>query len=249
MSYILEALKKSEKERKKEGVPDLQADHSLPPPPTPERKSPTAWLAGIVVLFFFGGGGWFMWQGQQRDLSQPAKELQLYSPSPLPASPEKSQAPKVSTVVPEVSVTSQDPVDLSHDDMTPIPQEEKQAVPEVRIQNRSIPSGGAADIESDIITQVKEEAELPVADPMVQDNPDSVFPLLDELPAELRKKIPELSFAGHVYADTAEKRLIMINNRIVREGDLVSKGLLLQEITRDGVIIRYESFVFRVKLF
>ena len=74
-------------------------------------------------------------------------------------------------------------------------------------------------------------------------------PLLEELPLELRKSIPELSFAGHVYADDAEKRLIMINNRIVREGELVDSGLFLQQITRDGVIVRYETVVFRVKLF
>ncbi len=249
MSYILEALKKSEKERKKEGVPDLQADHSSPRPFTPERKPPAAWLAGSVILLFLGGGGWFWWQGQQRDLPQPAEELQLHSPPPLPASPEISQAPKVSTAVPEVSAASQDPVDLLQDNMAQIPLEKKQEVSEVRVQNRLISSEGAADIEPDTIPQVKEELELPVAESVVQDNPDSVFPLLDELPAELRKKIPELSFAGHVYADNAEKRLIMINNRIVREGDLVSKGLFLQEITYDGVIVRYESFVFRVKLF
>ena len=77
----------------------------------------------------------------------------------------------------------------------------------------------------------------------------SVVPLLDELPVAIRAAIPDLSFAGHVYSDVPQKRLIIINNRIVREGDLVTNGLTLEKIDSEGVVLRYESSVFRVKLF
>jgi len=46
-----------------------------------------------------------------------------------------------------------------------------------------------------------------------------------------------------------QKRLIIINNRIVREGDLIANGLSLEKIDPDGVVLRYETSVFRVKLF
>ena len=39
-----------------------------------------------------------------------------------------------------------------------------------------------------------------------------VAPLLEELPFVIRGGIPDLTFAGHVYADEARKRLIIINN-------------------------------------
>jgi general secretion pathway protein B len=211
MSYILEALKKSEKERKKEGVPDLQADHSLPPAHKSEREPfVVKWLARGVVFLLLGGGVWFWWSGQNRTLPQLAQELEVFSPSPAPLSLETSQ----------VSIPL-NPGPDSADELQENPVHSSQEI----------------------------NLEIPESQPLKEDNPETVLPRLEELPAELRKKIPELSFVGHVYADDPEKRLIMINNRIVREGDQVSNGLSLQQITRDGVIIRYEVYVFQVKLF
>ncbi len=62
MSYILEALKKSDKERRRERVPDLQTDHSPAPSRRLERKSPTNRLFIIVLLFLavFAVLYWFL---------------------------------------------------------------------------------------------------------------------------------------------------------------------------------------------
>ncbi|MBU0946276.1 MAG: general secretion pathway protein GspB [Proteobacteria bacterium] len=241
MSYILEALKKSEKERKKEGVPDLQADHSLPPAHRPERVSLVAkWLAGAVAFLLLGGGVWFWWTGEEKDLPQLAQELEVFSPSPPPLSPGTSQA-----VVPLTPAS--DSGDLSQEILVQISQEVRQAMAEVRGQNQPPSSAVLPDVEPE--SPQKIDLEISEPQPVVEDNPENVLPLLEEMPTELREKIPELSFAGHVYADDPGKRLIMINNRILREGDQVSKSLSLQQITRAGVILRYEVFVFQVKLF
>ena len=85
--------------------------------------------------------------------------------------------------------------------------------------------------------------------PLSEEHLEPALPLFEELPVQVRNRIPELSFAGHAYGDDAGKRMIIINNRIVREGDLISNGLSLEQITLDGVIISYKALVFRVKLF
>ncbi|MBU0961850.1 MAG: general secretion pathway protein GspB [Proteobacteria bacterium] len=241
MSYILEALKKSEKERKKEGVPDLQADHSLPPVHRSEHNPPGKWLTGVVILLFLGGGGWFWWPGQDEDLPQSSKEQLVLLPPSVSAPPETSQ-------VPVQVAPSANPADLSQEILEQDSLEVRQTETEARDKGTGTSvSPAVADSES-ASTQGR-ELEVQEDLPLLEETAEPVLPLLEELPAAVRSKIPELAFVGHVYADDAGKRLIIINNRIVREGDLVSKGLSLQQITRDGVIMRYGAVVFRVKLF
>jgi hypothetical protein len=71
---------------------------------------------------------------------------------------------------------------------------------------------------------------------------------LKELPIEIRKSIPEISMAGHVYSEIPARRMIMINNKIVREGERVGDQLKLLRITWDGVILRHVSTDFQIKL-
>jgi len=73
-------------------------------------------------------------------------------------------------------------------------------------------------------------------------------PLMDDLPEAVRKLLPPLKLAGHVYAKEAAKRMIIINNRICREGDLVENHLILEEILWEGVVLRFQDIRFRVKL-
>lgn len=200
MSYLLEALKKSDKERQRGTIPDLQTDHSRPSVRKKRQRTSSWYFPGVVALVLLCGGGLFWWQydpqSAQTDESLPETvELLVKKETPLP--------------IPEAKVTS----------------------PRVVV---------AADTES----VLREERKVvPVADVAF------VPPLLDELPVAIRAAIPDLSFAGHVYSDVPQKRLIIINNRIVREGDLVVNGLTLEKINSDGVVLRYESSVFRVKLF
>jgi len=62
-----------------------------------------------------------------------------------------------------------------------------------------------------------------------------------ELPDEVRNNLPAMTFSFHVYSLNPQQRTIIINNRRMREGDEVSAGVQLQEITEDGVILGYEQ--------
>jgi len=67
-----------------------------------------------------------------------------------------------------------------------------------------------------------------------------------ELPTAVKRNLPEISFAGHVYSSTASQRSVMLNGKKMREGQEVSKGLLLEEITIDGVILRSQGYRFKL---
>jgi general secretion pathway protein B len=200
MSYLLEALKKSDKERQRGTIPDLQTDHSRPSGRR-ERQRTTSWrFPGIVVFVLLCGGLFWMQYGRQDSNTKES--------------------------VPESGV---------------LVAKEEVAVPVVVVVKKA---------PAKTVVVVKEQPNveetnkvIPVADIAF------VPPLLDELPVAVRAAIPDLSFAGHVYSDVPQKRLIIINNRIVREGDLIVNGLTLEEIESDGVVLRYESSIFRVELF
>jgi len=74
------------------------------------------------------------------------------------------------------------------------------------------------------------------------------LPFVQDLPSDVQKILPPLKVAGHVYAKDAAKRMVMINNRICREGDLVDNQLYLEQIVWEGVVLRYQEIRFRMNL-
>ncbi len=214
MSYILEALKKSENERKREEIPGLGADHSQYYSVREERRSPMVKNLFIFTLLLFGvaGSGWWFFQGK------PSIEV--------------TEEPEAA-VVPAPALSA--------------PAETVEAVPTSQTSIQT-----TADIPDD----VEALTEVPVIrEPMVVDSVSDlvadnfVVPLFEELPEDVRDRIPPLTFAGHVYASEKQKRMIMINMRIVREGAMVEPDLILVEIEANGVVLRYSEVAFRVNLF
>lgn len=64
---------------------------------------------------------------------------------------------------------------------------------------------------------------------------------VDELPEDVRNNLPAMTFSFHVFSSTPQQRTIIINNRRLREGEEVSAGLTLQQITEDGVVLLFEQ--------
>ncbi len=217
MSYILEALKKSDKERQREEIPDLQADHSSFHGKRQRRNAPLLVLLGAVVLVSgsFAALVWYPF------FAAPVPQLRgdsKVAPAPLPVVQQLESAPPAIVDQPLEPLT-----------------EEVGAPAEETVTE---------ELGSEIAMTAVPEV---VSSSFGLDAVDISF--LEELPAEVRHEIPALSFAGHVYAGDADKRLIIINNRIVREGDLISDGLSLEQIGSDSVVLRYQTALFRVQLF
>jgi general secretion pathway protein B len=180
MSLILEALKKSDQERRRDRGPDLQTIHQPPPrlAITP-RRSP--WLAAalLVAVNLAALAGWWQWQRQQ------------------PA-----------TVEPEPAVTS--PADTAV----------------IAATAAATPSPAAAAPQS---TQ-------PQASPPAIAEPSPIQEMW-EVPDPVRHALPAMTFSFHVYSENPERRTIIINDRRMRQGDSVGDGVVLEEITEDGVIL------------
>jgi hypothetical protein len=66
-----------------------------------------------------------------------------------------------------------------------------------------------------------------------------------QLPQAVRKSLPEIRITSHLYRK--DSRLVSINGRIMSEGYNMDDGLFLEEITPEGVILSYGKHRFLVR--
>ena len=74
---------------------------------------------------------------------------------------------------------------------------------------------------------------LPAKDKLKQVEPTNT----DRAPFEALERIPDLVITAHKYSSVPENRSVTMNGRTWREGDSVVDGVILKEITRDGLAL------------
>ena len=72
---------------------------------------------------------------------------------------------------------------------------------------------------------------------------------ISQLPLSIKKGLPEISINGHIYSNDPMSRLVNINGSIIREGETVTTGLKVNEITMSGVVFDYGGTLFSVRAF
>jgi general secretion pathway protein B len=85
---------------------------------------------------------------------------------------------------------------------------------------------------------------VPAAKPPVAGRPAPAAPVLPtvwDLPYSIRKDIPELALTMHVYADQAADRFVVIKGERQVEGDDLGDGVMLREITPDGMVLEFKG--------
>ena len=201
MSYLLDALRKSDEERKRHQQQSAHTRVSFSTEGTRARKGKlyfslilTSFMAVIALTL---AAGWW-WSHNQT--SGPAIEDGLVQTSPAPLTDDGSTIPAVISPPPGDQV-----LDPPVSQQPPPPSTETASIDEI--------------------------------------------PYLADLSAEIRAALPDMQFSGHVYSPAPELRLIMINESVVREGEAVDSDLFLDEITADGLVLRYRQTRFKVQLF
>jgi general secretion pathway protein B len=239
MSYILDALKKSEEERYRGQIPSLHDRHEEKNAISDgigERRGRLLRAAGLLALLAAFAGVW-QWLSADR---QPVAEI---------AGPAEADAPPVDRQPEPEAVAVEG---IPDDDAGPADQAETGKEPadseDVRLVARPAEEPGDAVV---IQPAPLEEPGLPVPRPALPEPAvveSSSLPLLAELPVTQRGAIPPISIEGHVYAENAARRMVMINKRVLREGEMAGNGIKLLRITWDGVVLRHGDAEFQVKI-
>jgi len=229
MSYILDALRKSETERRQGKIPDLGQQVQLIHQPRKKRISPVVWIAVALVINALVLAVVF-W---------PAKsEIQLGG---LVSSGNPS-------VVPQTDASSENTAPASS---VPAPREARS---ESELANKiPEPSVSVMVPEPAVEAPISERPTIivpspPVArepQPLPDTQPSGRVPHLVELPLSFQKSIPDLMFNSHIYGSEPSARRVMINNNYLRRGDTFS-GIKVEDITEDGVVLSKHGQRFRV---
>lgn len=248
MSFILDALKKSEKKRETAEVPNLHTVHGESPPPPKKRRPLWPYLLIAVLLLNAGVLIWYVFFREE-----PRVAVVVTEPTPAPIdesspvaaalpalpvvpAPEPAAVPPPSAPVVREVRSSPAPVPLPRFEPATVPVRKTEAAkiiaPPPPLESRPEPPVAMAP--------------EPVSSPQtIEVGPPPVLEL-EDLPGEVRGRVPVMTISVYAYSATPASRLVRINNRILREGGYLDVGLRLEEIAPRELIFTFEGFRFRV---
>jgi general secretion pathway protein B len=229
MSYILDALRKAEAERRMGSTPDTPA---APLFHDAQAGRGSGWRGNRWLWVLLAGAGgalaaaawlqWESWTPTNTPTSMPAPSATAVASAPRadpPAAPAPVAVPEPASEpasAPAATVTM-------HEPPPPVAEAARPAAPAPR--SRTAPDHVAA--KSD-------------------DKPKSApIATLRELPAEIQRQIPPLSVSGYIYAANPADRSVLINRKLLREGDEVAPGLTLEKLLPNGLVLNYKGYRYR----
>lgn len=93
-------------------------------------------------------------------------------------------------------------------------------------------------------------APIPEAEDLPYNPPAASAPAADNLPTadevSARGGLPELHLDLHVYANSPQQRFIFVNSRKYREGDALQEGPVVEQITTTGAVLSYRGARFKL---
>lgn len=225
MSYILEALKKSQAERQLGELPSIHAPQVQlhdGAASASARRTPV-WLAlgGVAVA-----AALLLWQPWQADAAAPAAAavvpavLAQAVPAPLPvAAPPAAVAPApVAAFVPPAATAA--PVHHARPVAEPKQETPGQAVsPPVAAPAPALPPTPAAE--------------------------ESV-PGMRDLPEPIQRQIPAIAIGGYIYSKNPADRLLLIDKVLRHEGEELAPGLVLEKLQPKAAIFSFKGYRYRV---
>lgn len=230
MSFILDALKKSENERQRQHGP------TLVDVPVGKRKSAQPWWAigvgllllanlGVLVVVFLRHGD----STAARVMNEPVPAV-APSPAPVIAAPSRPAAPPVSST-PAQRPTSrmQAGVRSLADEATP-PEVEYDTVPAAAAE--TLPAGPPL---------VRPANGANAAAPALSSAANENIPTINDVGGAGAAGLAELHLDVHVYSQQSNARFVFINTRKYVEGQTLTEGPMVERITPEGVILNHHG--------
>ena len=225
MSIILEALKKADSQRQLGELPGLHT-------PSPRLQTAALHRGGplrigrfwLFVLVVCGASvalvGWYL----MRTDAQPAVLVRPATPAApvVITSPVAPIAPTVPLVVAELPVPP--PI--------PRPSVKSTALTPAVGQPVKTAAGQTAVLNSTPATTPTPTEERVLA--------------LAELPTSVQQELPPMVVGGSMYSNAPADRMLLIDKRLLHEGEEVAPGVLLEKLQPRSAILRYKNYRFRL---
>jgi general secretion pathway protein B len=237
MSYILDALRKSDKQRQRGTAPTLLTAQATA---TPAQPATLRYVLLAVALVGAGIAiGWLRpWQPEP-----PAPAAAPLTAAKPPQSSPRQTASAPLPVPPEIAGTQEQepPAQKSTSTAPPAPVPTNAVIKQdrpapARTESHRAPTRAVAAVPKKTATREK-PARTGAA-------PEQRVMTMAELPVQIQQEIPGMSISVHAYSSQPGNRLVSINDRLLREGMSVAPGLTLEQITPDGMIFSYKGYRF-----
>ena len=240
MSYILEALKKSELEREQLAISieaDLVPGSVAPALPTHswkasliQRSFSTYFGMVVIVLLVFVSFTLINTTKDEiivsADVGQPLNDVSPYQNEPMKLTEEPTQQISVTPVIAANSV-QETPLVLQATAKKTTPVQES-SFEQPALKKEAIEMAGF----KQTIDTIDEERPVVLS--------------IEQAGDAEREKIPNISITSHIYSSQAKRRSIVVNNERLVEGDFVSPQVQVQEITHQGMILKVNDSLLAV---
>jgi general secretion pathway protein B len=278
MSYILDALKKAESERRLGTVPSVHAQPisitSFHDVSSPWRK-PWIWLALAILLGCAGILIWFQpWQHafdsttvgaagpavvaplqntvngdvkrrSEQEVGTEAPIVEGASDTQVPAtvaqgSPAKTDSAIISAqpapaVLPHAK-TNKPSKAAAEEPRTLRPNSKPTKQSGQSGDGGSVPSAASPELKA-----VKKQKVVPASVPA-----EKRVAALRELPENIQREIPALVVGGFIYSNRPAERSVLINNKLLHEGDEVTPGITLEKMLPKEAVLNYKGYRYRI---
>jgi general secretion pathway protein B len=252
MSYILEALKKAQAERQLGNAPTIHAPQAeaVQPGVAASRKPLFIGLgAGALVVAL---GALLVWQR---------------APAPASVAPAPAARPPLAAAVPAANSlaagSASNTLEVSAPPAPPAPP--PRPVHAVEAPARPAPAAGRAGQEALASTApVRAPAVAPATPPVPAvpavpapraaavpasapaPSPEDSLPYLHQLPDNIQRDVPRVSFGGYMYSANPADRLLLVDKALRHEGEEVAPGLVLEKLLPKAAVMNFRGVRYRV---
>lgn len=244
MSFILDALRKSEAARRRSEAPDLFA--TMPQaaePPRMRRAWPLWTIAGIGVLSLIVAI-WLVSRPPATPVAAPDSPRVDDAETPTIEAPLTSAAPIAAAPVVEQAASSAPPA------ATPTPMESAplESAPERALPVKPLPPAS---------TPIATSSTTPIGAPQTLPTPPASLPAtppasdqpiaLADLDPATRKQLPPLKLSMHLWNETPSGRFVILDGQRLKEGDVLGE-VVIERITRDGAVLVWRGGRLKIAL-
>ena len=278
MSYILDALRKSEQQRLQGEAPLLVSTQLS----SNVGKQPALLVYGLVAAILICAGifiGWLRpWQQDETEtvksatiLTQDETKPPQIAPKPQLLTPQPEKAKKPELALPEQKSISTTKLASRADTMdqdAPVPSNISAntsaniSTKVAALPRKSQTSAAVPQVPEQIVDEAATPAMEKTTPPSLDSNStngtvdetaqeqkqEQRIIAMTELPLAIQQEIPKMSISGHAYSTVPKERIVGINDRLLQEGEYLSPGLRLEQITADGLVFSYKKYLFRHSL-
>jgi general secretion pathway protein B len=251
MSYILDALRKSDQQRRRGAVPRLPAA----PATITVLERPTFLSYGLLGIFLLEIIIAIIWLHPWRSQSPESQtdNLAIHQPSPSPSPSRRPPLPELGETSadalallpesPQQQRSSAGPISPAY--AAPVPEHQHSASATPEVNNNPI---NRTNLTTSIVANPATANNVRPATnaderPAVDGQEPNVMDVMAKAgrPSSLQATLPPMAIAVHAYSNRPQDRLVSINERVLREGDYLAPDLKLEQITPDGMIFNYRG--------